>query len=306
MELSKSKIANSVTNLFRRCVIVRFGISKWDGKKSCDREKNKITSADGFLMKANLFVNDANFKAITRVDSDARSFVNKHTNYWGHGQRLLTMNKFDSFMSEMNSLEEKFSRTVDMFLDPHNYVASIHASMDYWRRHSKGEWVDMITEDDYPNSVGLRDRFYFRNDILQVPDGDFKVTVADEVLRDIQAKQNKVLEDQLYDSMTRFCDKIKDALSKASERFEDLDSPKITKTDVKYHKDFNSTIITNITDLCDTGHDLNIIDDPRITELLNDTRKAVSNFDAQQLKEDDHSRRAVKKNIDDVLNKFNL
>jgi len=171
------------------------------------------------------------------------------------------------------------------------------------RHFTDEQFSDGTTIDGDRLEKSLQDLEDYMNN---VPDGDFKVTVADEVLRDIQAKQNKVLEDQLYDSMTRFCDKIKDALSKASERFEDLDSPKITKTDVKYHKDFNSTIITNITDLCDTGHDLNIIDDPRITELLNDTRKAVSNFDAQQLKEDDHSRRAVKKNIDDVLNKFNL
>ena len=306
MELSKDKVSESVTNLFRRCVIVRFGISKWDGRKSCDEEKRKITTADGFLMKVNLFVNDKNFKAITRADSDTRSFVNKNTNSWSHGQRLLVMSRFDYFASKMNEFEERNKDAWNMFLDPHNYLASVSDSIDYWSRHSKDDWKNIITPADYPSPNELWHRFKFRNDYLQVPDGDFKVQVASDVLRDIQTKQNKVLEDQLYDSMSKLMDKFKDALRKASERFEDLSIPKVTKTDTKYHKDFNSTIITNITDLCDVGHDLNLTGDPRITDLINDTQRAVANYDAQQLKESDSMRHVVKKNIDDVLSKFNL
>ena len=137
MELSTSKVAESVTNLYRRCVIVRFGISKWDGKKSCDEEKTKIADTRGLLMKVNLFQNDERFKAITRVDSDARSFVNKHTNVWSHGEKLLSMKRFDFFVSKMNQFEDLYTNAWSKFLEEDNYEKSVLSSIDYWKQHSR-------------------------------------------------------------------------------------------------------------------------------------------------------------------------
>ena len=306
MELSTSKVAESVTNLYRRCVIVRFGISKWDGKKSCDEEKTKIADTRGLLMKVNLFQNDERFKAITRVDSDARSFVNKHTNVWSHGEKLLSMKRFDFFVSKMNQFEDLYTNAWSKFLEEDNYEKSVLSSIDYWKQHSRDGWKDTITQADYPHPDELSYRFDFRHDYLQVPDGDFKVQVTNDVLVDIQAKQTKLLENQLFESMTKLCDDIKDGLVKASERLADLPVPKVTKTDTIYHQSFKDTIVTNITDLCSVAHDLNLTDDPRITDLINETQKAVSNCDAKQLRESDSVRHTVKRNIDDVLSKFNL
>jgi len=274
-------------------MLVEMNISVWtaaitDRNATAKTTADANATADAGKFKKNLMAGTTLRKDIADYAALCRTWHNGRTLPWSDkGGRLLPMSMFLDYKQEANSRKSYFDSKVAKFVA--EYPQLVNAA-----EHNLG---DLFNAADYPSAEEVASKFEFRMVFSPVPEaGDFRLAASDADMAELKAQYESAYETRIGDAMQTAWGKLHSTLTTMSER---LAEPTGEQT-----KQFRSTFVTNIKDVCSLLTHFNITKDPQLELARRDLERAVSSVDVDDVRSDAGVRTDLKAQVDAVLGKF--
>ena len=292
---------NHIISLATSCVLVSVESHVWNATVQDKQISDEVTAAkkadkDAGKFVKNLLAKNAEHKAVLNYRQTIYNWVQKNTYDWAGSQRLLPVTNLVRFHKEYVEHEKKFFELVDDFLDKYPTIVSNMAFVQ----------GSMFDRNEYPDVADLRRRFSI--DLIQseVPTGDFRCSIAQDLIDDMAVHYNRqakrMVEDILAKQSTQLLDIMK-SISYCCEVETVVDDNGEIK--VRRRKLYDSTL-DRARELCETFKDFNIMADPRLEEARAGLEKLLDGVNIDQLRNSDTKGVVIKEGIDDILAKFGV
>lgn len=285
--------ANVVSKLSSSAVLVNLSLSVWSGRKLDKRVSQEVDEAKSTKTRAgnyhkNLLAGTEKLDAITKVSGAARTWHYNVTQPWSdNGARILNAAQMFDYKARLNEFEQEFRARVNDFLDDYDNLVSAAAF----------QLGDLFNREEYPTREQIESKFDFSYTIEPLPEsGDFRIEIGEEGLRELEAHYQQAIERRVETAMRDAWDRLRDVLTKMSERLTD-------DTDGK-RKIFRDSLVENAHELCNLLKHFNVNSDVQLEAIRADLAKALTNVDASTLRESDELRASTKRKVDELLGKF--
>ena len=238
--------------LSQKCMVVDLQLSRWSGTKT-DLKASKQLIADanareGSAVVSKRLVPKEAFTDIVTACNALRAHMSKHTLPWSdNGQRIMTRNIFEIFMSGYGELERQFNSAVAEFITVKYPQARDQASF---------RMGDLFVESDYPTIEELQKKFQVTLDIdgITEPD-DFRVALPQQELDKLKASMEESIQRRLGSAMQDVWLRIAELLEHYIEKIGDEDAI------------FRDSTVNNLVDLMNILPGLNVTGDPKLREI---------------------------------------
>lgn len=274
-------------------MLVEMNISVWTAAITDHNATAKTTTdakatADAGQFKKNLMAGTTVRKDIADYAALCRTWHNGRTLPWSDkGVRLLPTSMFLDYKQEVNSRRDYFNSKVATFVA--EYPRLVNAAQQ--------NLGDLFNVADYPSAEEVASKFAFRLVFSPVPEaGDFRLTASDADMAELKAQYESAYTDRVGDAMKTTWDKLHSTLLTMSD--------KLTVPEGEQTKQFRSTFISNVKDMCSLLTHLNITKDPQLEMARRDLERAVSSVDVDDIRSDVGARSDLKAQVDAVLGKF--
>jgi hypothetical protein len=274
-------------------MLVEMNISVWTAAITDHNATAKTTTdakatADAGQFKKNLMAGTTVRKDIADYAALCRTWHNGRTLPWSDkGVRLLPTSMFLDYKQEVNSRRDYFNSKVATFVA--EYPRLVNAAQQ--------NLGDLFNVADYPSAEEVASKFAFRLVFSPVPEaGDFRLTASDADMAELKAQYESAYTDRVGDAMKTTWDKLHSTLLTMSD--------KLTTPEGEQTKQFRSTFISNVKDMCSLLTHLNITKDPQLEMARRDLERAVSSVDVDDIRSDVGARSDLKAQVDAVLGKF--
>lgn len=290
-----------IVSLASSCVIVSVESHVWNATVQDKQISDEVTlakkasSESGKFVK-NLLAKNPEHKAVLNYRQTIYNWMQRVTYDWAGSQRLLPVTNLARFHKEYREHENKFYDLVQDFLDKYPNIVSQMAFVQ----------GDMFNRTDYPDVSELRQKFSV--DLIQseVPTGDFRCEIAQELVNDMaihyERQAKKLVENILAKQSEQLVDIMK-SISYCCETETIVENNGDVK--VRRRKLYDSTL-DRARELCETFRKFNLTADTKLEEARNKLSAVLSNVTIEQLRNSDSKRVLVKDEIDDILSKFGV
>jgi len=271
----------------KKAMLVYLNISTWTGRKydqKISREiEDKYNSNDAGRYNKLLIAGDS-VQNIRRIVSEARTFHYHNTLPWSdNGARLLPAANYFHYVNSMQKFTGEYEKEVENFI-------SLYPQL---KKEALYRLNGMYLEEDYPDTQTLTTKYSFQTQISPVPDADdFRVTLQKDEVEAIR----ETIEEQAKEATAIAMKDLWQRLFKVVEHLVE----RLKKTDNK----FKNSLVSNISELCDLLPKLNITDDPKLAEAVNEIKSKLTGHDPQTLREDHQIRNKTAKDAQKILNKM--
>lgn len=292
---------NHIVSLATSCVLVSVESHVWNATVQDKQISDEVTtakkaSADSGKFVKNLLAKNPEHKAVLNYRQTIYNWVQRCTYDWAGSQRLLPIANLARFHTEFRDHEKKFAELVDDFLDKYPAIVSNMAFVQ----------GDMFDRNEYPDVSELRHRFSI--DLIQseVPTGDFRCAIAQDLLDDMAVhynRQAKRMVEGILGKQTKQLVEIMQSISYCCEVETTVDDNGEIK--VRRRKLYDSTL-DRARELCETFKDFNLMADPRLEEARAGLEKLLDGVEIEKLRNSDTQRVVIKEGIDDILSKFGV
>jgi len=272
-----------------KAMIVTLNISSWTARK-LDRKISKNIAkqyhADeeqsGNFNKQLLTKNDLEY--ISKAVSTARTFHIANTLPWGNNNdRLLPTKNYFEYMKTMQAIKDKFEIAVSDFIQKYPPL----------REEQRDRLGDMFDVNEYPDPSIISKKYKFEIGFSPVPDAnDFRVEITESEKEEIKKaiekrvqQSTKTMTDGLWNKLFTKVEKLNERLSKKGNHFQD-------------------SLIGNIKDVCELLPRLNVMDDPKLQETLEEVKVNLASIVPQNLREDMGVRSETKDKAEAILEKM--
>lgn len=288
-----------ITSLATAGILVSADVRVWTGSKSDNGVASKVSADAGAKTKVGrwsheLLTGDADLKAVLNHRQTVYNFMERWTYDWMGKLRYLPSGNIASFKAGYDELEAEFRILAERFLSSYEDKVAAQA-------FTRG---DLFNRNDYPSVDYLRSRFSMSLYTTEVPTGDFRVTVANDLAEDMRNNLQRQMEDQIASIHAKQVEQLKEVMESLShccttEIVQDKDGA----AKVKRRKIYDSTIQKALT-LCDTFAAFNLKQDPMLEELRAGLYESLRDVEIGALRESDTLREKVKTDVDSILSKF--
>jgi hypothetical protein len=292
---------NHIISLATSCVLVSVESHVWNATVQDKQISDEVTtakkaSADSGKFVKNLLAKNPEHKAVLNYRQTIYNWVQRCTYDWAGSQRLLPIANLARFHTEFRDHEKKFAELVDDFLDKYPAIVSNMAFVQ----------GDMFDRNEYPDVSELRHRFSI--DLIQseVPTGDFRCAIAQDLLDDMAVhynRQAKRMVEDILGKQTKQLVEIMQSISYCCEVETTVDDNGEIK--VRRRKLYDSTL-DRARELCETFKDFNLMADPKLEEARAGLEKLLDGVEIEKLRNSDTQRVVIKEGIDDILSKFGV
>lgn len=285
-------------------MLVELNISIWTARKLDRKVSAEVDSAKGTKTSAgnynkNLLAGTGFLDTIVKYVANARAWHLSQTLPWSdNGLRLLPVSNFLTYKEQLSTLETNYKALVDKFIVAYPNLVSAAAF----------QLGDLFNRDEYPEAEKIASKFKFNVNFLPVPTaGDFRIDIGEDAKQELIASCNNAYEERLNSAMKDAWGRLHEHLLRMSDRLKDLDTPRQLKSgELIYTRVFRDSLIENAVELVDLLKHFNLTNDPSMEEARQDLANAIQNYGADDLREVDGARLAVKAKVDAILNKFNF
>lgn len=286
-----------MTSISSASMLANLRISVWTArKKDKDTEAHVVRDNNAASNKAasvhkHLLADAEPLMAIGRFAGDCRQWLYMHTLAWGdNGDRLLPTKNFFTFKQEANQREQHFWTLVNAF-DKEYPTLITGAAL---------QLGSLFRRSEYPDSRTIIDKFNFALVFTPVPEaGDFRIDVPADALEEMRKTYAAESERRVAEGMREAWNRLHDTIKHMSEK---LAPPR----DGEKTKRIHETMLINAGELCATLTALNITGDPKLEEARRKLEEIVLRTDTVSLREVPELRESVKKQIDEIADKFAL
>jgi hypothetical protein len=294
---------NNSISIASSAMLVELSIRSWTGRKldkkvSAEVDSAKHTKTSVVNANKNLMAGTGVLDKLIKYAANARAWHISQTLPWtDNGSRLLPMSNFMVYKEQLGKMEEEYNALVDKFVDAYpNLIISAAFQLG-----------DLFNRTEYPEIHTLRNRFAFNYNFFPVPNaGDFRIDINEEAKADIIANCNKAYEDRLNNAMRDAWERLKDCLTRMSDRL---------VVDVVHGEDgtpshefrvFRDSLVENAKELVSLLQHLNLTKDPHMEQARRELKVILDKYDADTLRESFTARTDAKAKVDAILNKMNF
>jgi hypothetical protein len=289
-----------ITSLATSGILLRAKVKVWTATKQ-DRDisdevtSNKKAARNAGRYTKQLFADVQELRVLLNDRQTWYNFIQRVTYPWDGEWGYLPTSRIPQVMAEIDQRKAKSMELLENFINAMPAAVSNEAFVQ----------GDMFNRDDYPTPDEVRSKFRIIVQTMNIPEGDYRVTIADDLAEDL--KRN--FEAQTRDIIKDIHDKQNDQLVKVLQSFSHCCDSETVMEDgevkVKRRKMYESTL-TDALELCDTFADFNLNNDPRLEEARRDLLRVLDGVTIDQLRNNDTKRIVVKEGVDDILAKFGL
>lgn len=283
-----SKISSSA-------MLVDLSLSVWTGRKldksvSAEVDVSKNTKGRAGNYHKNLLAGSEKLAEIGKLASAIRNWSYSQTSPWSDaGTRLLPSTLFFDYKAKLAEYEKMFSDKVTEFLAEYDVLVSKAAF----------QLGDLFNREDYPVVEKIQSKFGLHYTFSPVPEaGDFRVDIGEAGMAELKDRYDEAFRHRIESSMKDVWERLHDALSKMSERFdyEEEGTKKI----------FRDSLIENAQELTGLLKHLNITGDMQMEAMRKRLEGLLSGCDADSFREDEVLRSKTKSALDEMLGKFSI
>ena len=271
-----------------RAILVQLGISTWSANK-LDREisaetnafKGTVTGA-GRYHKSLLPMCDL-LDDIKKKATLIRTKFYDNTLPWGvKGIQILPTANYLTFMTEFRKEKSEYEYLVRQFAPAYPQLV-----MDAQRFLGSA-----YKASDYPDASDIASKFKMDMQVMPVPNGDFRVNIADEELERIQqevtARVKQAGQQAMQDVWQRLYDKVKHLADK-------MNDPKAV---------FRDSTLNHLVDLCELLPRLNVMDDPNLEAMRQEVEGKLAGYNPDALRVDVNARQTAGKEANEIAAKM--
>ena len=298
VQLEKPK---SLINLSTSAVLVSVHTSVWTGVQTDEEVSDEITTAKKATPESGKFnkfllAGDKDHRKLVNHRQTVRNWFKRRTFPWARGWGVLPNVDLPQFMKEFNDLDTEMTRLRDAFLAVYPQRVSDAAF----------KLNGMFKREDYPTADQLIHRFKLRLYTAEVPQGDFRVSIAQDIADDLTTHFNRQAQEAIDGLLNRQIDSLVSVMRSISETCEptvkEAEDGSIKVTRGRLHTE---TLLKAI-QYCDTFKEFNPTGDTRLEAIRADLERVLKGKDVEELKKSDAARAYVKAEVDDILSKFGL
>lgn len=258
-----------------KALLVQLSISQWTARKYDKKATEQVASANnaavqsGRYNKSLLPMND--FLANVHQKSTLiRKKYYANTLPWGiDGTQILPSANYLSFMTDFRKEKYEWQMVVNSFLSEYMRL----------KTHARVSLNTLYNEADYPSQDEVASKFNMDMSIMPVPDGDFRVDVAEEELARITADVERRVVDASQNAMKEAWNRLHDRVKHMAEK---LDDPKAV---------FRDTLVENTREICSVLTRLNFTDDPNLEAMRQEVEQSLTKHHPDALRNDPDLRR---------------
>lgn len=287
-----------ITSLATSGILIRAKVKVWTATKQ-DREisdevtSNKKAARNAGRYTKQLFADVPELRLLLNDRQTWYNFVQRVTYPWDGEWGYLPTSRIPQVMDEVQKRKVKSMELLENFINAMPAAISNEAFVQ----------GDMFKREDYPTPDEVRSKFRIIVQTMNIPEGDYRVTIADDLAEDL--KRN--YEQQTRDIIKDIHDKQNEQLVKVLQSFSHCCDSETVMEDgevkVKRRKMYESTL-TDALELCDTFSKFNLTQDPRLEDARTELLKILDGVTIDQLRSSDTKRIVVKEGVDDILKKF--
>ena len=285
-DFAYSKISSSA-------MLVDLSLSVWTGRKldktvSAEVDVSKNAKGRAGNYHKNLLAGSEKLAEIGKLSSAIRNWSYSQTSPWSDaGTRLLPSTLFFDYKAKLAEYEKMFSDKVVEFLAEYDVLVS----------KSAFQLGDLFNREDYPLVDKVQSKFGMYYTFSPVPEaGDFRVDIGEAGMAELKKRYDDAFRYRIESSMKDVWERLHDALSKMSERF-DYDGSGTKKI-------FRDSLVENAQELTGLLKHLNITGDMQMEAMRKRLEGLLSGCDADSFREDDALRIKTKSALDEMLDKF--
>ena len=285
-DFAYSKISSSA-------MLVDLSLSVWTGRKldktvSAEVDVSKNAKGRAGNYHKNLLAGSEKLAEIGKLSSAIRNWSYSQTSPWSDaGTRLLPSTLFFDYKAKLAEYEKMFSDKVVEFLAEYDVLVS----------KSAFQLGDLFNREDYPLVDKVQSKFGMYYTFSPVPEaGDFRVDIGEAGMAELKKRYDDAFRYRIESSMKDVWERLHDALSKMSERF-DYDGSGTKKI-------FRDSLVENAQELTGLLKHLNITGDMQMEAMRKRLEGLLSGCDADSFREDDALRTNTKSALDEMLKKF--
>lgn len=298
MEILKKP--DHITSLATGGILLRAKVHVWTATKQ-DREisdevtTNKKAARNAGRYTKQLFADVPELRVLLNERQAWYNFVQRVTYPWDGEWGYLPTVRIPAVMAE---IQDRKVRTLELL---ENFITVMPAAI------SNEAFVqgDMFNRDDYPSPDEVRSKFKITVQTMDIPMGDYRVTIADELADDLK----KNFEQQTRDILGDIHAKQQDQLVKVLQSFSHCCDSETVMEDgeikVKKRRMYESTL-NEALELCNTFADFNLTNDSKLEEARQELFRILDGVTIDQLRNSDTKRTVIKESVDDILSKFGM
>lgn len=282
------------SSLASRAMLVTLNISQWSARKRDKTVTDEVNSQHGASSTAGNYnkhlLPDGALDDVQKVVSAARNeFVIRTLPWQNDGSRIMAADKYFEMSTWFQGHKTAFNAAVGTFLNQY----------DVHRQNAQAKLGSMFKDTDYPTREDLAQRFGidFRVNLIAASD-DIRLAMSDEDAARIRESVEQQVAEATNAAVREIYGRVKNVLDRMVDR---LNAYKPSQGKGKPAEGvFTSTLVTNVEELIGILPALNITGDPAIAALA-DKLKAVTQFDATELREDAAARKATATSAQTIL-----
>ena len=288
-----------ITSLATSAVIVDLRMHLYTGRKTDDAMADKVSSDEGAKQRVmsishDLFAGNTHLKDIHRYRQRIYNWLQEQTYDWAGNLRLLPTYKLPEFLTDAEEHKKQFSNCVEAFV---GQLETIIANAAFARG-------PLFKREDYPTADELRGKFHIGFSIMEVPQGDFRVQVAQDLADDLRANFEQQAKDYIHGIADSQADKLRKLMTSISyccelETVTDAEG----SVKIKRRRLYDSTIQQAI-DLCDDIAKFNIGEYQTLEDVRVELASLLKSINVSALRESEALREKVKGELDSILSKF--
>jgi len=271
-----------------KAMLVTLSISYWYARKYDKKESKKLTDKHSVTEKAarvtkNLFpVESESYQAIVSAHGAARQEHYRLTLPWTDGgSRILLANNYEKYTEAMRPKRSDFDTSW------HTFVGEYPALYESAKINLKTLWK----QEDYPSASDMPNKFSFSIKVLPLPEADdFRVSLGAD---DIEAIKDQIRDDtkaSIAEAMKDPYDRLFKVVFKMAEKLHDRKGI------------FHDSLLGNIEDLIDLLPSLNLTQDPKLIEMGEQIRAALTSYEPETLRKNNKVRKNVAEKADQICN----
>jgi hypothetical protein len=290
---------NHITSLQTSAILINLDTATWSSTIGNTRASDDIAATNKASRKAVKVIEDIlaghpSYKKIIASRSAIYNWIKSVTFDWSGSYRLLPVIRLPTFMAEYTEKRNSFFGLVDSFVVEYPSIISDMA-------FERGEF---FKREDYPDPAYVRGSF--RIDLYQceVPSGDFRVQVAQELVDDLTNHFNRQAQqwaDGFVKEQTGQLVSLLNSLSKGCDSTVEVDADGSRK--VVRGRVFKSTFEKAIA-WCDTLASFNPTSNVELEDARRILEDSLRGLDVENLRDSDIVREQVKASVSTILDKF--
>jgi hypothetical protein len=292
---------NHVISLATSAVLVNAEVSVWSATKQDRVISNEVTTAKkadhsaGRYVK-NLLADDPTHKQLLNYRQTVYNWLRRSTYDWNGSLRLLPVVNLPKFKTEFQHHEKSYFALRDEFLAKYPTIVSNMA-------FKQG---DMFNRQEYPSVDQIKDKFRIRLYVAEVPQSDFRCSIAQDLAEDLKITYQKQVNDEIVPQvMSDIANQFMEVMESISHccGVDEISSSTDGEVKTKKRKIYETTV-DKAKDLCETFRSFNLTNDEELAKASVSLEKVLGGVSAEDIRESDAVRESVKKGVDDILMKF--